>query len=203
MSDPFLGEIRVVGFNFAPYGWALCQGQTVPVSQNQALFSLLGVSFGGNGTTSFQLPDLQGRSPVGTGSGPGLTPIILGDKSGQESVTLTINQLPSHTHIATSAGGVSVSGQAAVSATTGTTGEGATPGPTTVLGPISEGGRPGQLYSTATPNTTLAPFNIALQGAAPTYQNSMTGNGLPTPLRNPYLGLTCIIALQGIFPSRG
>lgn len=203
MSDPFLGEIRMAGFNFAPYGWALCQGQTVPVSQNQALFSLLGVSFGGNGSTNFQLPDLQGRSPVGTGNGTGLTPINLGDKSGQENVTLTLNQLPSHTHIATSSGGVTVSGQVAVPATTSTTGEGATPGTSTVLGPISEGGRPGQLYSTAAPNTTLAPFNVTLQGTGPSYQNSMTGNGLPTPLRNPYVGLTCIIALQGVFPPRG
>lgn len=203
MSDPFLGEVRIVGFNFAPYGWALCQGQTMPISQNQALFSLLGVSFGGNGTTTFQLPDLQGRSPVGTGNGLGLSPINIGEKGGQENVTLTVNQLPAHTHIASSSGGVTVTGPVAVPATTTTTGEGAVPGTGTVLGPVSEGGRPGQLYSTATANTTLAPFNVTLQGPGASYQNSSTGNSLPTPLRNPYLGLTCVIALQGIFPSRG
>jgi microcystin-dependent protein len=205
MSDPYLGEIRMVGFTFAPYGWALCQGQTISISQNQALFSLLGVVYGGNGTTNFQLPDLQGRSPVGTGSGLGLSTIDPGEEGGQENVTLTINQLPSHTHVATSSGGgtVTVTGQVSIPATTTTTGEGAIPGPTTILGPISEGGRPGQLYSTATSNTNLAPINVSLQGPAPTVTNSLTGNSLPTPLRNPYLGLTCIIALQGIYPTRG
>lgn len=203
MSDPFLGEIRMVGFTFAPYGWALCQGQTVAVSQNQALFALLGTTYGGNGTTNFNLPDLQGRSPVGTGTGAGLSPIDPGDEGGAENVTLTINQLPAHTHIATSSGGVTVSGSVAVPATTTTTGEGAVPGTTTVLGPISEGGRPGQIYSTAAANTTLAPFPVTLQGNGPSVQNSSTGNSLPTPLRNPYLGLTCVIALQGIYPTRG
>lgn len=203
MSDPFIGEIRMVGFTFAPVGWALCQGQTMSVSQNQALFALLGTTYGGNGATNFNLPDLQSRSPVGTGTGPGLSPVNPGDKGGAENFTLTINQLPAHTHIATSSGGVTVSGSVALPATTTATGEGGVPGAGTVLGPISEGGRPGQLYSTAAPNTTLAPCPVTLQGSAPSVQNGLTGNSLPTPLRNPYLGLTCIIALQGIYPTRG
>jgi microcystin-dependent protein len=202
MSDPFLGEIRMVGFTFAPAGWALCQGQTMPVQQNQALFSLLGVTYGGNGTSNFQLPDLQGRSPVGTGNGLGLTPIVAGDKDGQEEFALTLNQLPTHTHVATSSGGSTATGTVSIPATTLNAGEAATPGPTTVLGPVAAGGRAGTLYSTAAPNTTLAPFNVTVQGGGPSIQNGLTGSGLPTPLRNPFLGLTCIIALQGIFPPR-
>src|ERR1700710_2907926 len=101
MSDPYLGEIRMAGFNFAPVGWALCWGQTISIAQNQALFSLLGVSFGGNGTTNFNLPDLRSRSPVGTGQGPGLTAIEIGQLSGSENVTLTLGNMPSHTHAAT------------------------------------------------------------------------------------------------------
>jgi microcystin-dependent protein len=203
MSDPYLGEIRMVGFNFAPVGWALCWGQTMGIAQNQALFSLLGVSFGGNGTTTFNLPDLRGRSPVGTGAGPGLTPIEIGQISGTENVSLTINNLPAHTHTATVSGGNTASGAVTIPATTTAATEGAVPGPTTVLGPNSAGGRPASLYSTSAANTTLAPFNVTLQGSAPTIQNSLTGNSLPTAIRNPYLGVTCIIALQGIFPSRG
>jgi len=203
MSDPFLGEIRMVGFTFAPYGWALCQGQTVPVTQNQALFALLGTTYGGNGTTNFNLPDLQGRSPVGTGNGSNLTPIEPGDKGGQENFTLTLNQLPTHTHVASSAGGVTVSGTVSIPANNESTGTSNTPSSTTVLGAPTYSGHDVSLYSSDTANTTLAPINVTLQGNAPAIQNSATGNGLPTPLRNPYLGLTCIIALQGVYPTRG
>jgi microcystin-dependent protein len=100
MSEPFIGEIRAVGFNFAPVGWALCNGQTMPISQNSALFALLGTTFGGDGVQTFKLPDYQGRSPVGMGNGPGLTPIMQGEISGSESVTLLSSQMPIHTHIA-------------------------------------------------------------------------------------------------------
>ncbi|WP_222105672.1 phage tail protein [Paraburkholderia sp. BCC1884] len=98
MSDPYLGEIRMVAFDFAPYGWALCQGQLLPLSQNQALFTLLGTSYGGNGTQTFGLPNLAGRSPVGTSTGGGLTPIVTGQFSGLEQFTMTAAQLPTHTH---------------------------------------------------------------------------------------------------------
>jgi microcystin-dependent protein len=204
MSDPYLGEIRMVGFTFAPVGWALCAGQIVSIAQNQALFSLLGTTYGGNGVATFGLPDLQGRSPVGTGNGAGLTPIVAGQISGTENASIMLNNLPSHTHIAAvTGGGGAVTIPVAIPATTTTTGEGATPGPTTTLGPISAGGRPGSLYSTATANTTLAPFNVSTTIPAPTVTNSLTGNNVPLPIRNPYLGLTCIIAMQGVFPSRG
>lgn len=108
MSEPFVGEIRMFAGNFAPRGWAFCDGQLLAVSQNDALFSLLGTIYGGDGRTTFGLPDMRGRIPIHAGSGPGLSPRRLGAKAGVEKVTLTVNQLPSHTHElhATSAPGI-------------------------------------------------------------------------------------------------
>lgn len=98
MSEPFVGEIRMFAGNFAPRGWAFCDGQLLSVSQNDALFSLLGTIYGGDGRTTFGLPDLRGRIPVHAGTGPGLSPRALGAKAGAEETTLTVNQLPSHSH---------------------------------------------------------------------------------------------------------
>lgn len=98
MSEPFVGEIRMFAGNFAPRSWAFCDGQLLAVSQNDALFSLLGTIYGGDGRTTFGLPDMRGRIPIHAGSGPGLTPRKLGAKSGAENVTLTTNELPNHTH---------------------------------------------------------------------------------------------------------
>ena len=98
MSEPFVGEVRMFAGNFAPRGWAFCDGQLLAVSQNDALFSLLGTIYGGDGRTTFGLPDLRGRVPIHAGSGPGLSPRRLGAKAGSENETLTVNQLPSHTH---------------------------------------------------------------------------------------------------------
>lgn len=98
MSEPFVGEIRMFAGNFAPRGWAFCDGQLLAVSQNDALFSLLGTIYGGDGRTTFGLPDLRGRIPIHAGTGPGLSPRRLGAKGGAEKVTLTVNQLPSHGH---------------------------------------------------------------------------------------------------------
>jgi microcystin-dependent protein len=98
MSEPFVGEIRMFAGNFAPRGWAFCDGQLLAVSQNDALFSLLGTVYGGDGRTTFGLPDLRGRVPLHAGHGPGLSNRRLGAKGGEEKVTLTVNQLPSHTH---------------------------------------------------------------------------------------------------------
>jgi len=100
MSDQFLGQIQIVPYNFAPMGWAFCNGQTLSISQNTALFSLLGTTYGGNGTENFQLPNLQGSVPRGFGSGPGLSPVDLGETGGETSVTLLATQMPSHTHSA-------------------------------------------------------------------------------------------------------
>ena len=98
MSQPFLGEIAIFGFTFAPRGWAMCNGQILSISQNTALFSLLGTTYGGNGQTTFALPDLRGRVPVHEGQGPGLSPYVLGEVTGTETVTLTSQQMPSHVH---------------------------------------------------------------------------------------------------------
>jgi microcystin-dependent protein len=95
MAEPFLSEIRVMSFSFAPKGWALCNGQFLPINQNQALFSLLGTTFGGNGQTTFALPDLRGRTPIHVGNGH-----TLGEKGGEQAHTVTINELPTHTHVA-------------------------------------------------------------------------------------------------------
>lgn len=182
MSDPFLGEIKMVGFNFAPVGWAFCQGQVLSISQNTALFSLLGTVYGGNGQTTFGLPDLRSRSPVGMGQGQGLTNITQGEMSGTESVSLTINNMPAHNHPTT----VQVAGTATSPANAPTAGN-------NVLGASSANG-PGSasIWSTelATP--------IQLAGV----QSGAAGGSLPVATRNPYLGINFVIALQGIFPSR-
>src|ERR1700712_195012 len=98
MAEPFLGEIRIVGFTFAPRGWATCSGQLLPINQNTALFSLLGTTYGGNGQTTFGLPDLRGRTLVGMGQGPGLSNYYIGQASGTENVTLTTQQIAAHVH---------------------------------------------------------------------------------------------------------
>ncbi|WP_186198520.1 phage tail protein [Burkholderia gladioli] len=204
MSDQYLGEIRMVAFDFAPYGWALCAGQLLPISQNNALFALLGTNYGGTGTTTFGLPNLQGRSPVGVGTGAGLAPIVLGETGGAEQITLTSSQMPMHTHAATVTGGggtstVSIS----IPATTTTTSPQSVPGSNMVLGPGASSGHTATVYSTATPNTNLLPFNASVTTAPPSITNSVAGGSLPFDIRNPYIGLTFIIALQGVYPTRG
>lgn len=204
MSEPFLGEIRMVGFNYAPRGWAFCQGQLMSIAQNSALFALLGTTFGGDGVTTFALPDYRGRDPIGMGNGPGLTPVIQGEKAGTENVTLIQSQMPIHTHTAVSAPfSASLTGPINIpAATTGTTQ--AAPGNTTVLGPIAAGGRAGTLYATTTADTTLSPFNATITGnltpGNPTIGSA--GGSQPVAIRNPYLGTNFIIATEGIFPSR-
>lgn len=186
--EPFIGEIKMVGFNFAPRGYATCQGQLMSIAQNTALFSLLGTTFGGNGQTTFGLPDFQGRSPVGQGSGGGLTPITQGEMAGTESVTILTAQMPMHTHVATTS--------IAIPAGTanGTT---KTPANNTFLATTNDSaaGAEVTLYATGTPDTTLQPFN-------PTITVGTAGGNQPLPLRNPYLGTMFIIALEGVFPSR-
>ena len=104
MAEAFLGEIRMFGGNFAPVGWAFCQGQLLPISQNTALFSLLGTTYGGDGVQTFALPDLQGRVPLGMGQGPGLSPYVEGQTGGAESFTLTTQQMPAHSHAVAATG---------------------------------------------------------------------------------------------------
>ena len=112
-SDPFLGQIMIVPYNFAPTGWQFCDGQILSIAQNTALFSLLGTTFGGDGRTTFALPDLRGRAPIGTGQGPGLQLYDLGQTGGVEEVTLTLSQIPSHTHVPMGAAAVANTGSPA------------------------------------------------------------------------------------------
>lgn len=188
--DPFLGMIALMGFNFAPSGWATCEGQVLPIAQNSALFALLGVSFGGNGQTTFSLPDLRGRAAVGMGQGPGLSNYTIGQSGGQEAITLITSEIPSHAH---PAAGLTITMSASSDA--GTESVPGTNGATALGAAISNGGRPAALYVNATPG-------VNLQGAAITGNTSTVGGGLPHENRVPYLALNYVIALQGIFPSR-
>ena len=176
MSEPFLGEIRMFGGNFAPTGWALCQGQLMSIQQNAALFSILGTTFGGNGTTTFALPDLQGRVPVSQGQGPGLSPYTPGQAAGSENVTLQQSQMPAHTH--------SANGNSGAANQT-------SPAGSVWAAPLDSGGGAGTGYSNAAPNAAMSPAAIGLAG----------GNQ-PFSVIQPYLCVTFIIALNGIYPSR-
>jgi microcystin-dependent protein len=180
MAEPFLGEIRMFGGNFAPRGWALCNGQILPISQNAALFSILGTTYGGNGQTTFALPNLQGQVPVHWGSAPSGTQYVIGETAGTENVTLLQNQMPQHNHLigVSSAAGDVTSPVNAIPAQVNT-GSARTP-VTTALG-----------YSDTPQNGTMPPNTV-----------SLTGNSLPHPNMQPFLCVTFIIALQGIFPSR-
>ena len=185
--EGIIGEIRMFGGNFAPKSWAFCEGQLLPIQTNTALFSILGTSYGGNGTTTFGLPDLRGRSPVGMGHGPGLSNINIGEMSGTEVVTLTVPQLPAHS--------APVSVAVAIPASSAGTSVAAAPSDTAVLGPVAAAGRPGTLYATDAADTTLKPFNA-------TGTTSSVGANMPVQIRDPYMGTNFIIALQGIFPTR-
>lgn len=177
MSDQYVGEIRIFAGNFAPTGWATCDGQLLPISQNTALFSLLGTNYGGNGTSNFGLPDLRGRSPLGWGDGPGLSPVVVGEIVGTDAVALTGAEIPSHTHQV----------RTVPAATTGTTGN-----PSGAAWAQARQGRVTELqYGTGTPDTQLAGTALA-----------PVGSGQPHNNRAPYLTLTFIIALQGVFPQR-
>ncbi|HET7864474.1 MAG TPA: tail fiber protein [Burkholderiaceae bacterium] len=223
MSDPFLGEIRMVGFNYAPEGWALCNGQTMQVGQNQALFSVLGTAFGGDGRVTFGLPDLQGRSPVGSGTGAGLAPVPMGAKAGVENITLTQGQLPVHTHAAQFNGQAApVNGSAATTVTVpvGTSAADVivqpTSGGTSYLTAVTAkaGTAPvmiSGLYTGTAPSGTPAKLggvqaSTSLSGLTSTSAGAVavgqTGGSQPVPTRNPYLGVCFIIATQGLYPVR-
>ncbi len=177
MSEPFLGEIRMFAGNFAPRGWALCNGQLLAISQNTALFSLLGTNYGGDGRTTFGLPNLQGRAPLHPGDGPGLTSRQLGELGGEETVNLTPAQIPAHTHnfLCSSA-----------------TGDQSTPvGNVCAVG----AGQRGQAFYADAPGASPPALNA---GALSSTGGGAAHNNLP-----PYLAVNFIIALQGIFPPRG
>ncbi|WP_210492449.1 tail fiber protein [Patulibacter sp. SYSU D01012] len=174
MADPFVAEIRVFPFNFAPKGWAVCAGQLLPISQNTALFSLLGTTYGGNGKSTFALPNLQGQAAMHAGQGPGLSLRDLGEQAGEQAVTLLESEIPVHTHT------VRASDDDA---------ELQSPTPDRVLAR----GAPGTPYApaAATPLVTMAPQALAISGGS-----------LPHNNLSPYLTLNFCIALQGVFPPR-
>ena len=163
------------GGNFAPRGWAFCAGQIISIAQNTALFALVGTTYGGNGQTTFALPDLRGRVPIGQGNGPGLPPVDLGEVAGQESVTLINTEIPAHNHTV-SLGASNIDGNPA-----------AVKSPANAVAGYSDSA---PLYA-PTGNTTMLPFN-----------SGITGGNQPHTNLQPYLALNYIIAMEGIFPSR-
>lgn len=205
--DVYVGFIAALPYTFAPQGWAACDGSSVAVSSNSALFSLLGTQFGGDGITTFKLPDLRGRTIIGSGSGPGLTPYNQGENGGFESITLSAQQMPTHSHAAAVAGGGTVPVTGTISATlnVGTIGGDSNPGGNFIA--ASAGGSGEQIFTTAggatanagsvtvTPNLTAAVNNL-------TVTVGMSGGSLPHENRMPYLAIQYCIATQGLYPSR-
>ena len=188
--EPFIGQIAMFGGNFAPLGWAFCDGQLLPINKNQALFSLLGTTYGGDGRTTFGLPELRGRFAMHAGNGPGLTPRPLGQKSGTQTNTLNQNQLPAHTHTAVIGGDIKIP----VSAVK-----------------VNEGGSPSDspngAYLTAQDDDFYqgSPSANEFLGAPVnqiTVTNMNTGASQPVNNLQPYQCVNYIIALTGIFPSR-
>jgi len=174
--EAFLGSIIIFAGNFAPNGWQLCQGQLLSIAQNSALFSLLGTYYGGNGVSTFALPDLRGRIPISQGQAPGLSQYDIGQMSGVENVTLTNSSMPAHNHL--------------MNASTNAADQGSPGGDylAEIVDPVSGNATP--LY-TATTNATMNPLAIAASGGSQPHEN-----------RSPYLCLNYIICMQGIFPSR-
>lgn len=173
MGTPFLGEIRIFAGNFAPRGWAFCNGQTLAINQNQAIFALIGTTYGGNGVQTFALPNLQSCVPMSQGNGPGLNNYVMGQTLGAASTTLIQANLPAHTH------------QLKGSSSPGTE---RVPGPTASLANV---GRNHTVYDAGGNAVAMNPSAIGI-----------TGNNQPFSNLQPYLTLSFIIALQGIFPSR-
>jgi microcystin-dependent protein len=178
MANPFVAEIRIFPFNFAPRGWAFCNGQLLPISQNTALFSLLGTTYGGDGRTNFALPNLQGNAPMFWGQGPGLSLHDLGETGGSANVSLLTSQMPAHTHSINCIDGPRVEGQSGQ------------PG-NAVL--VKTGGSPANAYSTGAPTPNLY-MNANMVGPA--------GGNQPHNNLMPYLTLNFCIAMQGVFPPR-
>lgn len=174
--DVFVGMIAAFGFNFPPRGWMLCNGQVIAITQNSALFSLLGTTYGGNGQTTFALPDLQGRVLIGMGNGPGLTPRTQGEVSGTENVTLISTQMPAHNHTMTASG----------DGPTQATAQGAS---------LGSQGRTGGTMPTIYANGATTPVNMASA-------TTQAGGNQPHNNMQPYLAINYCIAVEGIFPSR-
>lgn len=190
--DPMIGSIDFVGFNFAPRGWASCDGQLLPISSYQALFSLLGTTYGGDGRTTFALPDLRGRVPMHKGRGPGLANRPIGQRGGAETHILTFNEMPSHSHTATTTvdpSGLMIRGNDGNAATSDPTGNA-----------LAMAGRT-NIYAATVPNVDMAPDSVGGTASAATVIG-LAGGGQAFSTMPPYLVLNCIIALEGFYPSR-
>lgn len=199
MPDPFIGEIRMTGFNYAPEGWALCDGAFLAISEYQALYALLGTRFGGNGTTDFQLPDLRGRVPLNRGRGNGLQAYDIGQRGGAEAVYLTAQTLPSHLH---AIGGTAQAELAVAVPAHSQDGDSNTPGGDRVLAKTpGDGLKTVNVYSSKAADTHLKPFNttgcVQLSG-----ETGVTGQGEAVENMQPYLAVNFIIATKGVFPPR-
>lgn len=187
--EPLMGTVMLWAPNFAPRGWAFCSGQLMPIAQYSALFSLLGTTYGGDGRTTFALPDLRGRVPVGAGQSPGLSNQRLGEKGGAEQVTLTSAQMPSHTHAAKP--------NLTLSATSDIAGK-STPDADLIVGTaVDTNGVDVSCYSDSAADTTLKANSVT-----GTIAVSETGGNRGHANMQPYLGLNYIIAIEGLFPSR-
>jgi microcystin-dependent protein len=173
--EPFIGQLMCVGFNFAPRGWVFCNGQLLSIAQNTALFSLLGTTYGGDGITTFAVPDLRGRAPIGMGSGPGLSTYQQGEMTGTETTTLLTTNMPVHNHtiMANNGTGTTNSPEGAIAAGYGTT-----------LPPEGP-------YTTGSANTTMATNAVG-----------PSGGSQPFSILNPLIAMNWIIATEGIYPSR-
>lgn len=188
-SEPFLAEIIMFGGNFAPRGWAFCNGQLLSISSNTALFSILGTTYGGDGRTTFGLPDLRGRVAIHPGTGPGLSTVVLGQKGGVENVTLTAAQMPSHSHDIGHGHGVG-----AVMNASSANGDVKTPAGNVLA--VAKG----KDYSTAAPDVQMHPSAFSVVNHVGS--SAASGGGGAHTNRQPFQGINHIIALQGIFPSR-
>ncbi|QJE98144.1 phage tail protein [Luteolibacter luteus] len=195
MSEPFIGEIKMFAGNFAPRGYMMCNGQILSIAQNTALFSILGTTYGGNGQTTFALPNLQSRVPIHAGQGPGLSLYVLGEMAGTETVTMTQAQMPAHTHVAVVTPG---GGNNTISLPCSTN-PGDSDSPAGRIPAISSAGE--EQYTDATSaNAQTAPVTVNV--STPTVTNGISGSNLPVPILQPFLAINYIIAINGIFPSR-
>jgi microcystin-dependent protein len=196
MATAFIGQIIQGGWNFAPRGYAFCAGQTLAINSNSALFSLLGTTFGGNGVTTFQLPNLQSRSMMGVGQGASLTYVQLGEAGGVEDVTLNSTQIPAHIHAATFDGSTSTLKPTNVKATTQIAAAGS------MLGKSTDSAGVGAIPLIYSPSGSAAGAALGGLNVAGTVTVSPNSGGQPHTNRSPYLGIMHVIALQGVFPSR-
>jgi len=190
VDEPFLGELMIVSWNFAPRGWAMCNGQLLPINQNQALFSLLGTQFGGNGQTNFALPDLRGRVPIGFAE---TGPPFIGEQAGQEVVTLTLSEIPAHAHTATA----SIQNPlVAIAACSSAAADSRTP---VNNGLAIDAANVTALYGAVAPNAEMRADAVRFGGAGAI---GNAGGGQPHNNLAPYLVLNFCICLSGVFPSR-